>query len=80
MANMLMKLKKDAKREYLTTPSGYTIKKNKFTEVDDKDITIQSFLFNRNDLVFKSVPKKIKDSGVSDSTESFKEEKKEDKA
>lgn len=76
MANLMIKLKKDSKREFLTTPSGYSIKKDKYTEVDDKDITIQGFLLNRNDIDFKSTSKKIKDEGVSKDKETFKEAKK----
>ena len=72
MTKILMKLKKDSHRDFLTTPSGYTIDK-KWSEVDDSDVTIEGYLSNRTDIDFKEVKKSFKDSPSSPTKETFVE-------
>jgi len=73
MAKIEIKLKDTANREKLTTISGYEITKKKFIVVEDKDSGIETFIMNRSDLVVKEHKEKIKSSGKSKNTETFKE-------
>lgn len=57
-----MKLKEKSVRDFLVTQSGFTITKE-YSEVDDNDKEVQSFIINRNDIFIKNVEEKIIDSG-----------------
>ena len=74
MVKIMLKLKKKSQRDFLTTPSGFTVNKE-WSEVDDKDPTIQGYLHYRNDIDIKEVSKVIKDSPVSTEKETFVEKK-----
>ena len=60
MAKILIKLKKDSIKQFLTTSSGYTITKDEFAEVDDKDPNIHAYIINRDDIEIADLEEKQK--------------------
>lgn len=51
MAMIKVKLSEKSQRQFLLSQSGYVINKEEFTEVDDEDRDIHSFLINRTDII-----------------------------
>ena len=60
MVMINIKLKEDSTRQFLTTPSGYTITKDEFVEVDDEDKTIHAYIINRRHIIMKEVTEEAK--------------------
>jgi len=75
MTNIKVKLHKDSIRLHLTTPSGYTIDKEHWEEVNDEDITIKTYFMNRDDILIQD-----KIESVSDDAQKSEEKKSEEKA
>lgn len=55
MAEIMIRLKEDSVRKFLTTQNGVSIFKKEWTIVDDKDSEINKILLFRKDIEFKDV-------------------------
>ncbi len=55
MNKILIRLKADSKKQFITTMSGYTILKDKWTIVEDSDIEISRIIMNRNDIDIEDI-------------------------
>lgn len=62
MSKILIKLKDNSTRFFLTTMSGYSIFRNEWTEVNDNDKEIQRIITYRNDIELKDIKMKEDDS------------------
>ena len=55
MVKIQIKLNENSNTHILTTPSGYSITKEEFVEVEDSDTYIQNYLLNRDDIIMKEI-------------------------
>ena len=55
MVKIQIKLNENSNTQVLTTPSGYSITKEEFVEVEDNDTYIQNYLLNRDDIIMKEI-------------------------
>ena len=58
MTLIKIKLNENSVKDFLTTQSGYTITKEDFCVVDDNDVTIHSYIINRDDLIIEDFKEK----------------------
>jgi len=75
MTKIQIKINENSETFILTTPSGYTITRDEYVEVDDSDTNIQYFLLNREDIDMKEI--KINEGTVKETL--IDEVKKDDK-